>query len=87
MAVVGCVVWAAQAAAAMPSHRSARVAPARSVVLRSSFKLVTSTAVSTRLWTSGSYVLLENSTPTASGPSKGWRVINDGTENWTAKAS
>ena len=68
----------------MPSHRSALVAPARSVALRSSFKLVTSAAVSARLWTSGRYVLLENSTRTASGPSKGWRVINDGTGKTTA---
>lgn len=82
MAVVGCVVWATPAAA-MASHRSGGEAPAGHVVLGSSFKLVTAAAPLTSLWTSGGYVLLQNTIPNPSGPSRGWRVINDRTGKTT----
>jgi hypothetical protein len=80
-ALVCCALWAAPAAAAR-SYRSAGVAPAGSVVLADSFKPITAGADSVTFWTSGNYLLLQNTIQ--NGTSKGWSVINDQTGTTTS---
>jgi hypothetical protein len=81
VALVSSAAWAAPAAA-MASHRSAGSAPAGSVVLGDSFQPITAGAGSVTFWTSGNYVLLQNTIQ--NGTSKGWSVTNDQTGTTTS---
>jgi hypothetical protein len=81
VALVSCAAWAASATA-MTSHRSAGSAPAGSVVLADSFEPITAGAGSVTFWTSGNYLLLQNTIQ--NGTSKGWSVINDQTGTTTS---
>ena len=78
------VVGAGSAAPATPmtSDRSAGSAPAGSVALGDSFQRITAGAASVTFWTSGNYLLLQNTIE--NGTSTGWSVINDRTGTTTS---
>ena len=79
------LVWCAASvgpAVAMTSPRSAGSAPAGGVVLGDPFHRIAAAGSSVRFWTSGDYVLLQNSSQ--AGAPQGWSVINDETGTTTS---